>query len=412
MTMTDAAIRPAEQKAVGAIYGLLNLAVAFAIVSGLWHLFLNPNGVLALYTPMYGFSLLVAFVASIVLIAKVADFYPLEGASLGTVQWGIVRTVAAVLATMFLVYGFFWGFIGRYGITYFSPYSIIAAGGVGAELFNARENASTAIVYVFTAFLWVALSWSAGFGQWPWVGVAPGPAALARLAIVALLTTVAYVVLFHPHVCYLFYPAQKMAGVEPWWAGWAMTSSAYYNLGLVLCMLLWVVVSDTLWEGYPWRIVDRAGEGNLRRGLFLLAGTFVLGVATFVILLQGMKVAWLEPFEGGQYTDATYFRYLHAGEIATFVALAAFIVKNYFGNLGHGPNLWARAAIRTGVAAAGGAALYLFYYSPLANAMLGKVAGIAQPEDTPLVWTMLFLSVVLIQAEFFAGWPFAKQARS
>ena len=139
MTMTDAAIRPAERKAVGAIYGLLNLAVAFAIVSGLWHLFLNPNGVLALYTPMYGFSLLVAFVASIVLIAKVADFYPLEGASLGTVQWGIVRTVAAVLATMFLVYGFFWGFIGRYGITYFSPYSIIAAGGVGAELFNARS---------------------------------------------------------------------------------------------------------------------------------------------------------------------------------------------------------------------------------------------------------------------------------
>jgi len=398
-----------ERKGAGIAYGFLNLAVAFAVVSGLWYVFLHPNGMLALYTPMYGFSLLVAFVASIVLIGRVLDFFPLHGPSWGAVQRGVALSAAAVAMTLFLVYGFFWGFIGRFGITYFSPYSIIAAGGVGAEIFNARENASTAIVYLLTAFLWVALSWSAGFGKWPWSGVAPGAAALARLGTVGLLTTIAYVVLFHPHVCYLFYPAQTMAGVEPWWAGWAMTSSAYFNLGLLLCMVLWVVVSDALWDGYPWRIVDRAGQGSLGRGLFMLIGAFALGIATFVALLGVMKLFWLDPFEGGQYTDAPYFRYLHAGEISAFVILAAFIVRTYFGNIVNGPNIWLNAALRTVAAAIGGGIFYLFYYSRLATLLLGKVPGIAQPEDTPLVWTLLFLSVVLIQADFFGGWPLLRR---
>ena len=403
--MSEIVANQAERKNINVFFGLINLAVAFVVVSGLWFVFLHPNGVMALYTPMYGFSLLVAFVASIVLISKVTDFYPFAGPSLGTVSWGLVRTIAAVVIMLFLVYGFFWGFIGRFGITYFSPYSIIAAGGVGAEIFNARENASTAIVYLLTAFLWVALTWSAGFGQWPWVGVQRGPAALARIGIVGLLSTIAYVVLFHPHVCYLFFPAQTMAGVEPWWSKWAMTSSAYYNLGLLLSILMWVIISDVLWEGYPWRIVDRRGQGNLWRGLFTLTGTFVLGLLSFTAQLAAMNIFWLEPFEGGQYTDAPYFRYLHAGEISTFVALAAFIVKTYFGNIVNGSNIWLRAALRTVAAAIGGALFYLFYYSSLSTLLLGKVPGIAQPEDTPLVWTLLFLSVVLIQADFFAGWP-------
>jgi AAT family amino acid transporter len=49
--------------------------------------------------------------------------------------------------------------------------------------------------------------------------------------------------------------------------------------------------------------------------------------------------------------------------------------------------------------------IYWFYYSPLSNFFLGKVAGWAQPDDQPLVWTLLFLSVILIQSEFFHGWP-------
>lgn len=400
-----AATAPPAEASASLVYGLINLAAVFALVCGLWYVFLHPNGVMALYTPMYGFSLVVAFVAAIVLISKVVDCYPLDGTAMGPVTRGIALTIAAAVVALFLVYGFFWGFIGRFGITYFSPYSIIAAGGVGAEIFNARENSSTAIVYVFAVFLWIALFWSASFRQWPWIGVAPGPSALARLATIGLLTVIAYVVLFHPHVSYLFYPAQTMAGVKPWWAPWAMTSSAYYNLGLILCMTLWIVVSDVLWDGYPWRLVDKNNEGTFGRGVFTLVGTAALGVITFVIMMRAMEVVWDEPFEGGQYTDAPYFRYLHAGEMSGFAILGAFIVKTYFDRIKDIANIWLKAAARTGAAALCAVLLYLFYYSNLSTLLLGKVPGVGQPEDTPLVWTLLFLGVVLIQAEFFRGWP-------
>lgn len=393
------------------LFGLVNLVVAFAFVWLLWYVFLHPNGVMALYTPMYGFSLIVVLVSSIVLIAKVIDGYPLDESAMGDLPRGCALTAAALILTWVLVYGFFWGFVGRFGITYFSPHSIVRAGGTGAEIFNARENASTAIVYVFTAFLWVAMLWSVGFGKWPWREATAGGRALAKLSTVGLLSTIAYVVLFHPHVSYLFYPAQTMAGVEPWWSGFAQTSSAYFNLGLLLCMVLWLVISDLLWEGYPWTLLDGSGEGGFARGVAALAGSVVLGAVTYWIVLKGMDFVWYEPFEGGQYTDAPYFRYLHAGEIAGFVILSAFIIKTYFANIVHAGSLAARAGIRTAAAAVGGALFYVFYYSPASTLLLGKVPGVAQPEDTPLVWTLLFLAVVMIQAEFFRGWPLKRGSK-
>lgn len=394
------------------LYGFANLVGGFVLACVLWYVFLHPNGEFALYTPMYGFSLLVALVASIVFIAKVLDFWPLDDGALGRVPRGVLLSVAAFVLMLVLVYGFFWNFIGRFGITYFSPQAIVSAGGVGAEIFNARENASTAIIYVLAAFLWIALWWSAGFRKWPWRSGGRGAAALGRLGMVGLLSIIVYVTLYHPHVSYLFYPAQTMAGVEPWWREIAMTSSAYFNLGLMLCFILWVVVSDVLWEGCPWSVVDADGDGNAARGLVTLIGTVGLGVFTFLIMLYAMEVVWMEPFEGGQYTDAPYFRYLHAGEMAGFGILAAFAVRTYFPGLLLGAPLIVRAAVRTVAAAAGAVVLYLFYYSDLATLLLGKVPGVGQPEDTPLVWTLLFASVVMVQAEFFQGWPLPRREQA
>ena len=137
------------------LLGLVNLVAVFFIVWLLWYIFLNPNTVMKLYTPMYGFSLVVGFMTTIVLLNNVADSYPFPDTStetLGPVARGLLMTGVAVLLMLFVVYIFFWGFIGKLGVAYFSPKSIIASGGMGAEIFNARENASTALVYFFTAF--------------------------------------------------------------------------------------------------------------------------------------------------------------------------------------------------------------------------------------------------------------------
>ena len=127
------------------------------------------------------------------------------------------------------------------------------------------------------------------------------------------------------------------------------------------------------------------------------------------ILLKVFTFVWDEPFMGGQYTDGTDFRLIHAGEVSGFFILSAFILKNYFNNFPNLSGIWSRASVRTVIAIAGGLLFYLFYYSPLSAIVLAKVPGVAQPGDTPLVWALLFLSVVMIQSDFFNGWPLKRK---
>jgi hypothetical protein len=146
-------------------------------------------------------------------------------------------------------------------------------------------------------------------------------------------------------------------------------------------------------------------DGGWLRGAFAFVGSLALGAVLFVLLERGMTVAWGEAFQGGQYTDAPSFRHLHVAEIASFLVLAAFAVDTYFpGGAGVLPRL-----LRTALAGVSAVVLYVFYYSSVANRMLGKVQGVAQPEDTPLVWSLLFLTVVLVQRAFFQRWPLAER---
>jgi amino acid transporter, AAT family len=382
----------------GPVLGAVNLAAAFGVTWALWLVVLHPNGILKLYTPMYGFSLVTVLVAVLVAMARVGEGWPFRGSRLAAPVRGALATALAVALTALVVHGFFWGFLGRFGVTYFSPTAIIAAGGVGAEFTNARENASTAIVYFAAAFLWLSLVLSLGFGSWPWQSAPPNVRAFSRLSVATLLAVVAYAVLFHPHVTQLFYPAQIMAGVPPWWAELAQTGSAYFNLGWVMTAVAVLVVAEVAWGGWPWRLL---GEGGPLRGLAAFTGSLLAGGVLFAASLKVMSVFWGEPFQGGQYTDAPYFRHLHAAEVAGFLVLATFALDTFFG----AARSAAGRAVRTAVVLAGAAALYVFYYSSAATRLLGKVPGIAQPEDTSLVWTLLFLSVVLVQRDLFGGWP-------
>jgi hypothetical protein len=393
-------------------FGLINLAAVFCIVWFLWYIFMNPNTVMKLYTPMYGFSLVVVFLSGIILMTKVIDYSSFKKnrpAQENRFWRGVILTIVCFVLMIFLVYFVFWGFIGKFGIAYFSPDSIVAAGGIGAEPFSARENASTAIVYFFTAFLWISLFWSVGFGRWPWQKTSAGVIAWSRLFAIFFFVSIFYAILFHPHICYLFYPAQSKAGVDPWWGELAGTGSAFFCLGLVLCILFWVIVSDMLWEGYPWKLLEKDGEGTFAKGVVTFIATLILGIIMLFILTKIMNVIWDEAFVGGQYTDGFDFRYIHAGEIAGFFILATFILKNYFNNFPNAGSLWLRAFIRTIIALVIGMLIYWFYYSPLATFFLAKVQGFAQPGDTPLVWALLFLSIIMIQWEFFKGWPLRRK---
>jgi hypothetical protein len=164
-----------------------------------------------------------------------------------------------------------------------------------------------------------------------------------------------------------------------------------------------LVVAEVIWGGWPWRLLG--AEGGPLRGAAALAGSLLAGGALFALALRAMTAAWGEPFQGGQYTDAPYFRHLHAAEISGFVVLAAFALDASFGTARSA----AGRALRTLAALAAAAALHVFYYSGAATRLLGKVPGIAQPEDTSLVWSLLFLAVVLVQRDLFGGWPLRRE---
>lgn len=389
--------RTAPRAAAGALCAIGALALSWV----LWRILLDPNGVLKLYTPMYGFSLVAVLAATVVGMSRVAEGWPLHASALPRPVRGVLLTAAAVAVTAFVVHGFFWGFLGRFGVTYFSPRAIVAAGGVGAEFFNARENASTAIVYVATAMLWMSVSLTAGFGAWPWSATSVGVRASSRAAVVVVLSAIAYATLFHPHVTQLFYPAQTFAGVPPWWAGFARTGSAYLHLGWILDSVAVLACVEILWGGQR-----RGAPGGPGRGLLVVLGSVAAGMGLFALLLRGMTAVWGEAFQGGQYTDAPYFRYLHAGEIAGFFVLAAYAIDTWFAR----PRTAGQRVAATAAAIAGTVALHALYYSPIGDRLLGKVRGFAQPEDTPLVWTLLVLALVIAQRDFFAGWPLPRRA--
>lgn len=392
--------------------GLINLVAVFIIVWILWYVFMHPNGVMGLYTPMFGFSLVVTLLASIVLMVNVLGSWPFNQpeATESRVPRGILMTFVAVVLMLFIVFVVFWNFIGAFGVAYFSPESIIAAGGTGAEPWNARENASTAIVYALTAFLWWALFWIPAFGNYPWQNDSRGTVSWSRFFAVMFFAVLTYALLFHPSVCYLFYPPQSKAGVSAWWSSFAGTDSAFFSLGLVLCILFWIIASGELWEGYPWKAMGKNGRGTLVQGVVTWLVTAALGALMLYVMYQVFNAIWMTPFVGGQYTDAPYWRFIHGGEIAGFFILAAFILKVYFNNFpSSGMNLFLRALIRTVIAMAGGMLIYWFYFSNIGCFVLGRVPGFAQPDDTPLVWTILFLCVILIQKEFFLYWPLRKR---
>jgi len=343
---------------------------------------------------MYGFSLVVVFLSSIMLIKDIFEFYPFAESSpngQGVLSRGVQLTIAVVLIMLILFYGVFWGVIGKFGITYFSPYSIIAAGSQGAEIWNAREISSKAILYFFTAFLWVTITWNIGFGRWPWHTCNRGVLAWSRLFTILFFVGIAYTVLFHPNVCHLFYPAQVNAGVESWWKPFADTGSAFFSLGLLLCALFWAIASDLLWEGYPWKLLSKNDEGSLLKGAGTFIMTTILGIILLVVLLKIMNYFWDEAFMGGQYTDGPDFRFLHAGEISGFLILSAFILKNYLNNFPNTKSILLNATVRTLIVFGCGILLHFFYYSKATVFFLGKVPGIAQPDDAPLVWVILFL---------------------
>src|SRR5690606_38060853 len=132
--------------------GLIGFVIMVAVNFVLWRLFFAPsNGVLKLFTPLYGLSLITLFLFLVILFADIFGYRNEEG-NFGK---GIILLAVTTVTFFVIYYGFFWNILGKFGITYFSPQALIDTGGTGLEMWNARENSSLAILFLAAALIWV-----------------------------------------------------------------------------------------------------------------------------------------------------------------------------------------------------------------------------------------------------------------
>jgi hypothetical protein len=382
--------------------------VGFILVNlAFWRFFFAPtHGVMKLFTPMYGLSI-VAFL--LFCIICLSDIFELNNTQISLGR-GMLLSLASLALFYLVYYGFFWNFLGRFGVTYLSPQSIIRAGGTGAEIWNARENASTAITYLATALIFVTLVWDSGLRSWPWDGVTRPVRGWSRFFAVSFIAAILYTVFFHPHVTALFVPKQSFAGVEPWWEDLAMTSSAFFHIGWMMMAVAVLVLCRNSFEDRPFSLVPE-GHGKAWARLALALGLAVgLGFVIFYLLEAVMTYYWDEPFLGGNYTDDPRFRHLDVAEIATFAIAASYLWKLYFGNWPRRFPILINYAARLAIVLLLTGGFWFFYYSDsLGPGFVDRVPGIGNIDDTALCWGIMTVVLLLVHDRLFAGWPLRRR---
>lgn len=385
------------------VRGLVFLVVFALINFGLWRFFFAPtHGVMKLFTPLYGLSLMAVLLGCVFCLTEIFSLTNEKR----QVRRGAALTLGTLLIFFMAYYGFFWNLLGKYGVAYFSPQSIINAGGTGAEIWNARENSSLAITYLVASFIFVAAIWKSGLDRFPWNDATPAVAGWSRFFAVAFLATVLYAVLYHPHVTALFVPKQSFAGVEPWWEGVAMTSSAFYHLGwMMMGVAVLTLIAETL-DGWPLHAMPAIGGMAFVRLAATLGLGLGLGFLLFYLLEAVMTRAWGEPFLGGNYTDDPRFRHLHVAEIAVFAIAASHLWKLFAGNWPARAPCPACRAGRLAIVLSLTGALWLFYYgTALGPQFVDRVPGIGNVDETAMCWGLMTVAILLVQQKYFGGWP-------
>ena len=389
------------------LYGLIAFVVMIVINFALWRLFFAPtNGVFKLFTPMYGFSLVACYFYSVILVADVFG-YKNETGNLGK---GVGALIGSIAVFYFIYYVFFWNILGKFGVTYFSPQALIATGGTGLEIWNARENSSLAILYVVTALIWVSIVWNAGFVNSPWDGLKQATIGFSKFFATAFISIIFYAIFFHPNVTSLFLPKQIFAGVDPWWADTAMTASSFYHLGWMFAGLFLIMFLVDCVDGFPFNLFNKEdSSGSWIGGIVALVIAVVGGFIFMYIAEAIMNYFWYEPFTGGNYTDDPRFRHLHVAEIAAFFMLALLIVKDFFNNVFQPGNKWLAAGVRFIVVVVVGLGIYRFYYcETLGPKFVDRVPGVGNIDDTSLCWTIMSLALIMVYDKFFKASLFGK----
>lgn len=400
-----------ERKLVGRWRTPLPQIVSFLVVAAIfyvsWWIFMDPRGVLRLYTPQVGYMYTRWMLIVAIWMVYLFQYWPFKRKWLEKthpVIKGIVLTAVLAGILLILIQGFFFGLIGNFAISYFSPERMIE---MGVPQFFALEYASLACLMFASLMSWLSPAWPVAFENRPWDKLKQPALGLTVLAISFMISIVIYMLTMHSHMAILFYPWQQYTAVTPpWWMDFAGTVSGNFHIAWIMSCTVVVWLVETIWERWPFSEIKKPGTRGVVTffGIILLAFAFAFGV----YYLQELR--WGPAIMGDRYMDDPGWRWLHVGETLVFFLLPAMFINFYCGNW---PQKWSKPVnwtIRTILTLVLGIAVYYFYYQT-GHLYLGVQKDMAHAQQFPMVPTIWFINMMLVHHWFMDNWPGFKKIK-
>lgn len=383
--------------------GLANLAVWIVAVLVVWWIVFSNQGVVKLYTPLLGFSLVIWTLLIMLWLAELFDFWPFSRRFLQSAHpltKGAVFTATTLAIYLVLIFGIVFFIIGKLGITYFNWNSLMEFGELGQDMTSVRENTSWAMLCLSIPFFLVSVWFMRGLGKDLFHELKEPKFGLANWLFVTVVSIPLYVIFFHPHLGSMFHPQQVYTAVPPWWQAIAHTNSAEYTLGILFCSVIGVFYTLHLWDGWPLQLVRRQPW----RFIYFAVGSLVIGYLIFRIQLWIFDRLWYEAYVGGQNEASFGWRYSHTVTMANFVLVVALIQNLFFGGFYEKMHRVLRSIIKTVVAIVLGLCFAWGYYSwgPL---VLGVTEGVSHPSENASAFLIMTINILMIQDLFMDRWP-------
>jgi AAT family amino acid transporter len=394
--------RRLEQRWPAPIPQLLNLGMLLALFYGTWWIFQDPRGIMRMYTPYEGYMYTRWLLIIFIWMVYIFNFWPFRRRWLETthpVLKGTVLTAIAVALMMVVIKGFFEGLLGNYAIAYFSPAQLEMLEGVTD--FFAAEYAALAILMFAAIASWLSPAWVVACERAPWQKEAQPVQGLTILLVTFFLSTIVYFMTMHPHMGILYYPWQSFTSIAPpYWEEFADTVSGNFHVSWIMCCTVVVWLVETIWERYPFKLIQRAW---LRRAATFF-GIVAIAWACHLFLYFAQELWWGEAVRGTRRDMAPDWRWLHVGEMMIFYLLPALFITFYLNNWPRKMSPASRVLVRTVASLAGAILLYWAYYN-LSHLVLGTQRGYSHPQQFPMIPTIWFINLMLINHWFMDNWP-------
>lgn len=381
-----------------ALANTLLLAVLFYAT---WWVFQDPRGIMRLYTPYVGYMYCRWLLIILIWVAYIFDYWPFRRGWIGRthpVVKGLVLTAFSVAVMLLIIEGFFMRVLGDYGISYMSPDRLEA---MGITRFYALEYATEAIMMFAVIASWLSPAWVVAVENAPW-GKLPQPTrGVTILLVTFLFSTIVYFLTMHSHMAILFYPWQQYTAITPgYWETFANTVSGNFHIGWIMCCTVTVWLYETIWERYPFNLI----QTDWLRRLTAFFGIIAIAFALCFFLYYTQDLVWGETIRGTKRLMAPDWRWLHVGEMAIFWLVPMLFLNFYCGNW---PTRFSRPVnvlLRTFITIAAAIVLYVVYYKT-AHLFLGVQKGFSHPQQFPMIPTIWLINIMLINMWFMDGWP-------